>query len=314
MAVPGTPEALETTRTVEYRLGVGFQLNEQPGKLRPLVGSSGNYSDKMAQIEDRFDDLQVTERTTRNSDTHNTDIDVERRWIIKPRIQNVAPLIDRNDAMSTKLDLQSPISRQTAMAIRRSQDDRWLQGYYGTAYVGETGVTGVPFKASNIMAVNTGEAGPAGITLNKLIAMQELFRTRLVDTEAELPVSIITAKQVTDLLKINQLQSRDYNPMLQTALQAGKPGDFMGFRFVMSEIGNPKPYPNGSTLTVDGSGYRRTPFFVPSGMHWGSWEEFFGKITERNDKNHSMQIYAETCGGATRVNEDKCFQMLCLEV
>lgn len=315
MAIPGTPSAIEATRTVEYRLAVDFQLNELPGKLRPLAGSTGAYKDKMAQIEDRFDDLLVREVTTRNGDTVNTDIDVERRFIPKPRRQNVAPLIDRDDMLSTKIDLASPIAQQTARAIRRAQDDRLLQGFYGTAYTGETGTTAVAFKSANIMAVDYSTTGTnTGITVNKLIKMMEMFRAALVDVEAEKPIGILTAKQISDLLKINELRSRDYNPGLSQALQTGKPGDFMGFRFVAAEIGNTRAYAQGAVLSDAGGGIRRVPFFVPSGLHFGVWEEFYGRITERNDKNHSTQIYAETCGAAVRTNEDKCFQMLALEV
>lgn len=315
MTVPGTPQAIETTRTIEYRLGVDFQLNEMPGKLRPLVGSSANYSDKMAQIEDRFDELQVREVTGRNTDTVNTDIDVERRWIMKPRRQNVAPLLDKDDAITTKVDLQSPLATQTAKAIRRAQDGRWLQGFYGNAYTGEgeSTLTAVPFKAANILAVDTGETGAHGITKNKLIAMLELIKVRLVDIEAEKPIMLITAKQASDLLKINEMVSRDYNPLFAQTLYDGKPSDFMGFRFIQTELGNSKVYPDAYGLTVDGSGYRRNPVFVPSGMHFGIWEEFDGRIDVLPGKNMSTQIYAETCGAATRVNEDKCFQMLNLE-
>ena len=315
MAIPGTPSALEATRTVDYRLAVDYQLNEVTGKLRPLAGSSAQYKDKMAQIVDRFDDLAVTEIISRNADTVNTDIDVERRFILKPRRQAVAPLIDRDDMLSTKIDLTSPIAHQTAVAIRRAQDDRFLEGYYGTAYTGETGTTAVAFKAANILAVDYSTGGTStGITVNKLIGMMEKFRTALVDVEAEKPIGLLTAKQVSDLLKINEVRSRDYNPGLALALQSGKPGDFMGFRFVWAELGNARAYVKGSVLTDAGGGVRRVPFFVPSGMHFGMWEEFNGKITERDDKNMSTQIYGETCGAATRVNEDKCFQMLCLEV
>lgn len=310
----GTPTSLETVRTVEYRLAVDFQLNEVPGKLRPLAGSTGSYSDKMAQIEDRFEDLVVAEITTRNADTVNTDIGVERRFIPKPRRQNVAPLIDRDDMLATKIDLQSPIARQTARAIRRAHDDRVLQGFYGNAYTGESGGTAVPFKAANILAVDYSTAGTStGLTKNKLIGAMELIRTRLVDVEAEKPIVLITAKQVSDLLKINEVTSRDYNPGLVQALQSGQPGDFMGFRFVMTEYGNATPYPGSYSLSDAGGGIRRVPIFVPSGMHVGVWEEFYGEIGPRADKNHSTQIYGETCVGAVRVNEDKCFQVLCLE-
>jgi hypothetical protein len=310
MAVPSDIEVL---RTIEYRLAVGYQLNEMPGKLKVLVGSSGSYSDKKVQIEDRFDDLTAQEKVTRNGDTNNVDISAERRWLIKPRTQNVAPLLDRDDLISTKIEVKSPIAIQTAKAIRRAQDDRWLQGYYGNAYTGEDGATAVPFKAANIVAVNQDEGSNLGITLNKLVHMRYLMETRFVDLEEEEPTAIITARQKKDLLKLIQVQSRDYNPQQVLALQNAKVIQFMGFTFINAEIGNAAAYPLASGLTVDGSGYRRVPFFVKSGMHFGMWTDFFGRITERDDKNFSTQIYGETCGAATRVNEDKCFQMLCNE-
>jgi hypothetical protein len=133
------PSDIEVLRTIEFRRAVGFQLNEIPGKLKTLCGSTAGYSSKKAQIEDRFDDLVAQERTTRNGDTNNVDISAERRWIVKPRPQDVAPLIDRDDQLATEIGIQSPVAVQTAKAIRRAQDDRWLQGYYGNAYTGETG-------------------------------------------------------------------------------------------------------------------------------------------------------------------------------
>jgi hypothetical protein len=310
MTVPGTPSGVETTRTVDFRLGVDFQLREQEGKLWGFRGSSGAYSDKLAQIEDRFDDLLVREVTERNGDTVTTDIDIERRWIMKPRRQNVAVLIDKDDMKSTKIDLKSPIAIQTARAVRRAHDGRWLQGFYGTAYTGEgeSSLTAVPFKSSNVLASSS-----AGITKNKLIAMRELMSTRLVDLEAEKPTMLITAKQVSDLLKINEVTSRDYNPAVTQALQNGQVTEFMGFRFVQTELGNSRVYPDASTLTLNGSSERINPVFVPSGMHTGVWLEFEGYIDRLPGKNQSTQVYGETIVAATRVNEDKCFQMANVE-
>lgn len=301
---------IEVTRTVEFGLAVDYQLNERPGVLRQLVGSSATYTDKSAQIVDRFDDINAEEKQGRNEDTNNIDLSAERRFIHKPKSQDLAPLLDRDDMRTTKLDLKSPAAVQVSKAIRRAQGIRWLQGYYGTAYTGETGATAVPFKSANIMA-----SGGVGITLNKLIAMQELLGERLVasEEEPEEVFSIITAKQRTDLLKINEMRSRDYNPNLPAMLQTGKPAPFMGFTWIFSQLGDSRVYPGATSLTVDGSNDRRVPFFVKSGLHWGNWEEQFVRVTERSDKKFSWQIYAETCGAAARVHEDKCFQMLCTE-
>lgn len=310
-----TPSDIEVSRTVEYRLSVDYQLQQQPGVLRPLVGGTGSYSDKKVQIEDQFDALVAREKTTRNGDTQNDDMSLVRRWLVKPRTQLVAPLIDRDDMASTKLDIKSPAAVQTAKAIRCGQDDRWLQGFYGTNYTGEEGATATTFKSTNIMAVDYEEAGPSGITLNKLIGMRKLMKQRKVNLQAEKPFCIYTAEQLEDLLKISQIQSKDYNPSAYKAMENGEVTSFMGFDFIPVELDDSTAFPLSSAadLTVDGSGYRRIPFGVRSGMHWGSWTEFFGKVTERDDKQFSTQIYGETCGAATRTNEDKCFQMLCDE-
>src|SRR5437868_5648998 len=100
------PSDIEVLRTIEYRKAVGFQLNEMPGKLRQLVGSSAPYSSKKAQIVDRFDDLQAQERDGRNTDTRNVDGSVERRWIVKPKPMDVSPLIDRDDQLATEIGIQ----------------------------------------------------------------------------------------------------------------------------------------------------------------------------------------------------------------
>lgn len=301
------PSDIEVTRTVEYRLGVDYQLNEQPGKLFPLVGSTGSYTDKKAQIEDQFDDLVAEEKTERNGDTKNVDMSAVRRWIVKPRTQNVSPLIDRDDSISTKLDLQSPAAVQTAKAIRRAQDVRWLQGYFGTAYTGEDGASTVPFNPSNILPANAGEVGNVGVSLNKLIEMQMMMEEADLDLESEKPVFIYTAKQKADLLKIAEYQSRDFNPLATQALQDGRVTDFMGFRFVPAQIGSNGAYPGAAALTLDGNGRRLLPVFLPSGLHRGIWTDFWGKVSDRGDKNHSMQIYGETCVAVARVREAKCF-------
>ncbi|HEX5213323.1 MAG TPA: phage capsid protein [Pseudolabrys sp.] len=316
----GNPAALEAARTIEYRDAVTFQLAAMPGKLRPLVADTGSGSGtKLVKIENRFDELDVQEKTQRNQKTTNTNPDLETRWIAKPPMQFVAPIIDRDDTVQTPIGVDSALATQTSKACRRAQDIRWLQGFYGNALVGgdEAALTSVPFKAANIMAVDTGEAAPAGITKNKLIAMGELMRVRLNDPEAETAIGLVTAKQISNLLKINELVNRDYTRAdLEGSLMSGKPTPFMGFTWLWCEYSNgtKRGYGPAAALSVDSNGYRRVPFFYASGMHWESWEEFFGRVTEMPDIHYNTQIYGSTTGGACRNNEDKCFQMLCLEV
>jgi hypothetical protein len=304
----------DTTRTVDYQKNVEFQLNETPGKLATRVGSTKSYSGKKEQIVDRFDDMPAHEISERNGDTINTDPNVIRRWIVKPKRQAVIPLLDPDDVMSTSVDIKSPLVMGTTRSIRRAQDDRWLQGYYGVAYTGEDGSTQVPFKAANIMAADFSAPGTAtGLTLAKLIRMRRLMSAAFVDMESEIPEMPVTAAQIEDLLNIPEVRSRDFNPLEKAALQEGKVATFMGFRFVPVEFGNPKAFPKGAELTVDGQGNRLVPVYVPSGLHRGVWLEFESHIDLRPDKNHSTQVAGYECSAVTRLDEDKCFLIRCKE-
>lgn len=296
-------------RTVDFNAAVEFQLNEMPGKLWGLSGSSSSYKGKGAKLIDRFGDLYAEDINTRNGDTKNQDIDVVRRWIVKPPRASIAPLLDPDDEMATEVGLKSPLSMAVAKGIARYRDDKWLQGYFSSAYTGEQGATAVPFKSANILAADAGTSGTAtGLTLEKLIQMGVLMGSNFVDTEAEMPMILITAKQQGDLLRIAQVQSADFNPNAAgQALQTGKVIEFMGFGFKRAEIGNPKAYRRASALTLDGNGNRLLPVFVPSGMHSGTWLNFEGHVDMRPDKNHSEQVAGYSCVAATRVDEDKTY-------
>ena len=316
----------ETTRTVSYEKAVEFQLNEQPGKLKPQVGSWKNVDGEKVEITDRFSDLYAEEIEGRHQQSKYTAPDVERRWIHKPNRSAIHVLVDPDDKMATEVDIRAPLPVGIARGIRRYQDDQWLVGFYGTAYTGKEGLTAVPFKSANVLAADTGEtaANYTGLTLKKLRAIRKLFRVNLVDTEAEMIHMLVTAEEIDDLLQIDEYINSRYNPDSQMrskykplgedarqALQDGEPTPFLGIQFIPAEITNPKAYRKGSALTVNGSNHRRLPVYVPSGMAGRSWLDFEGKIAERPDINHSEQLSGYSACRFSRVHEDKCAIVEC---
>jgi hypothetical protein len=196
------PSDIEVLRTIEYRKAVGFQLNETPGKLKALCGSSALQRRRRRRSRIVSTTCVAVERTTRNGDTDNTDVSLERRWIVKPRPQDVAPLIDRDDQLATEIGIKSPIAVRRPRRSAAPRTTAGSQGFYGNAYTGEEGATQVGFKAANILAVNYNEAGAKGITINKLIGMKKLMMQRFVNLENETPICIYTAEQLEDLLSI----------------------------------------------------------------------------------------------------------------
>jgi hypothetical protein len=293
----------EGTRTTSFQLAVEYELNQTPGKLSVLVGSSAGYSDKSVEIVDRFGDLFLEQKNGRNEDTNLTDISSTRRWIKKPKSADIAVLLDRDDVKSTRVDIKSPIAVQAGVGTRRYHDDQWLVGYFGNAWTGETGDTAIPFKAANIVA-----HGNAGFTKAKLLAVREKMNLNDVDIEAEMPIMLLDPQSETELLGIQEYVNTDYNP--GHTLSRGEIKPWLGFRFVRTNLTSTRAYKNGAPLVVPEANAVALPVFVPSGLHRGVWTEFYGDIGTRRDKKLSEQVYAEACSAIARVNEDKCYQVV----
>jgi len=288
-------------RNIFFSNNVTATLRQDPGMLYPLCGSIGNYSgNKKARIENRFGRLKMEEKQGRNTDTNNTDIDSVARWVAPGKKANVAPLLDREDSETTSVDLGSPLVAEVAAAAATYHDDMFGVGFFGNAWTGELGDTAVPFKNANIIA-----HGGTGLTLDKLIATRELLRKRHVNIQREKPIILLQPEDETDLLQIPEYKSHDYNG--SRPLEEGEIKPFMGFRFFSitpDAESMPKSYGN---FFANAGATRQLPVFVPSGLHRGVWVEFWGKISDRGDKNHSDQFYGEARSAVVRTDEDKCF-------
>ncbi len=295
-------DAYDEVRTVEYNLAVEHELNQTPGKLSPLVGDSKGYTDKGAQLIDRFGHIDLEEKTTRNGDTNNTDVDVTRRFIKKPKSANVAPLIDRDDMKQTKVDLKSPIAVSTGLGTRRYHDKQWVRGYYGNGWTGEDGDVAVPFDSNNIIDLG------GGFTKAALLKLREDMNLGDVDTEAEEPIVLLDPQSETGLFNIQEYIDADFNesrPMVR-----GEVKPWLGFRFVRANLKSRKAFGNAVDLMIPAANHIALPAFVPSGLHRGAWTEFWGKIEELPNKQYSTQIYAEACSAVVRTDEAKCYQLV----
>lgn len=294
---------------VEFVNNVTHSLRETPGKLIPLAGESKPYSTSEAKIEDEFGEMNMEEKTARNGDTNNTDPSVKRRFIKRPGSSNVAPLLDRDDFRDTNVELQSPIVREVSQAARKYHGDQFLAGWWGPAWEGTTTAeVEIPFNAGNKVPGNltsTGASGAnTGLTLEKLIYLEYVLGEANVDFEVEKPIILLDSGARADLQRIEEYKNADYSG--STPLAAGELKPFLNFRFMWTNLGKAKSYPKSHSLFNVG-GVNRLPVIVPSGIHRGVWLEFWGKISDRGDKNHSVQIFAEAESRVVRTDEQKAW-------
>lgn len=289
----------EKHRNITFSNNVTATLREEPGIFGMLAGGGDNYTgSSKSRITNRFGRLKMQPKNARNGDTNNTDINSVVRWIKPGRLNTVAPLVDLEDFQETDVDLGSPLVKEVAEAARTYHDDMYFAGFFGNGYEGEAGDDVVPFKAANVVA-----HGGTGLSLDKLIEARELARKRHAPFSKEPPIVLLQPEDESALLKIEEYKSFDYNG--SRPLEHGEIKPWMGFRFV-SFTADEESLPTSWGSFFNGA-TRRLPMIFPSGMHRGSWLEFMGKITQRDDKDQSWQYWGAARSACVRTDEDLAF-------
>lgn len=275
----------------QYTTNVELLLQQMGSRLRKAVNSA-TYTGKAAKAVEQVGPVEAVRRTTRHADTPLISTPHDARWV-RPKDYEWADLIDDQDKIRMLIDPQSPYARNGAVALGRAIDREIINEFFATSSTGEDGDTNTPFPVGQQIIV----AG-TGLTLDKLRDANRLLMAADVDLDNEALWIAITAQQHDDLLGVNQIQNLDFNT--KPVLVNGLVTSFMGFNFIHTEL-----------LTLNGAGDQRVPCWVQSGMHLGMWNDITTRISERDDKSYSTQVYVKGTFGATRTEEEKVVEIIC---
>jgi hypothetical protein len=301
-----------TTQIVTFKNNVELALQQATSKLAQYAMQEA-ASGKNFELTNLIGAVKGNEATVRHGDTQYVNTPHDRRWLAKKPEYYYADLVDTEDRLRAGIDLQGAYVKAGASTVKRGWDDRWIEGFYGTAYTGETGATAVTFPAGNIGAVDIGAAAPTGLNMAKLRWAKRKLLANLVDTDTEELYIGVTSVQYDNLLNEVQATSNDFVSADRKVIESGELPKLLGFNFIQCEYGNTSSF-NNAALTLDSSSYRRVPVWAKSGMALGTWQEMNTSIDRLPGKQQSVQVYCGTTVAATRTQEGKCLQLLCLEV
>ena len=257
--------------------------------LKPGVVGETTYLDQIGKTS-------AVKRTTRHPDTPIVDTEYQRRKIDIVDY-DWADLLDKEDKRKMLGDPTNKYTVNGSYALGRALDDEVITKAFATAYVGKEGAATVDFPtATNQVAV-----GASGLTVNKLLAAKKILDNNDVDSDEPRYIAI-TGTQLQDLLKEDKVTNADYNAI--RALVRGDVDTFLGFKFIMIST---------SLLDTDASGYRRVICWAKNGLGLAIGADITTDISIRTDKNMATQVYANIGCGASRIDEDKVIEILCLE-
>ena len=139
----------------------------------------------------------------------------------------------------------------------------------------------------------------AGMTMAKLREARKILRAADIDQDEDLYLAI-SADKIDDLFAESgtPIISVDYNE--KKPLVEGSISYFMGFNLIHTErLGN------------DSNDNQQVMAWAKSGVGLSVGQNIETKISERPDKNYSMQVYAQMSLGATRIQDNHVVEIAC---
>lgn len=233
----------------------------------------------------------MREKTERAGPSRPSDIPTQQRWV-RPRPYEKVTIYDEFDsvALGELPDPQGPAVMTHATVANRNKDLVLINGAIGTNFTGASGTTQTALLAANQISVSFGNGGVnAGFTLRKMTQAAYILDTN----EVPQPDRYFgyAAKQLNNLLtNVDQVANYLYNEV--RALRDGRLQDFMGFRFILTQL-----------LPVTTAGVRTNIFWQKRFLTMGLGSDTRTHMDILPMQQHALQIRSVMLLDLTRMEE-----------
>ena len=286
---------ITTAFVQQYGSNVQMLSQQMGSRLREAVDVE-TITGKNAYFE-QIGSVAAQVRTSRHASTPQIDTPHSRRRVSLADYE-WADLIDDADKVRMLIDPTSSYAKAAANAMGRSMDDVIITALGGTAYSGETGGTSVALPSTQKFATSNQSDG---LTIAKLLDAKK--KMDLADVDPSIARYVVCgATQISDLLNTTEVKNSDYNTV--KALAMGQVDSFLGFRFIMS---------NRLSFDASNTDDRLVFAFTKDAIKLAIGKDVTARISERDDKSYSTQVYYCMSVGATRMEEEKVVQIPCHE-
>ncbi len=285
---------IETFRVEQFKTGIQHLAQQEISIIEPLVEVDNDLHGKIT-FHNQVAATSVRKKPGRNADTPIIPVPHRRRAIVTDTY-DTGDTVDRKDLLTVLDDPRNSYVESFGMAMGRKIDNVIILASDASSRTGEKGDVLVALPASQILDL----ASFAGsITLAKTLTVKRIF-----DTNQEEKMdrnALMTALQYEDMLNISEVKDGDFNVV--KALVQGEVDTWLGMKWGSSE-----------ELVENAAGTaRKCLFFQKKSIKFGREMSPFSRITEREDKSYSWQLYYAEDFGATRMDETGVIIMDCDE-
>jgi len=337
-ADPGTPPGgitINTAYVESFKAGFEQAFQQTTSKLQPYFEQESQNEE--FQYFDRIGTAEpMAEDATRYGDNPNSDIVHDRRRI-GLRDYELGKYIDEKDLKRVLTDPMNAYTQALLSSGKRKIDDIIIDKFFGPAFTGKSGGTQVDFVTapadidSGLISVGAISAGSittngkyavvagdkegfsigenyvsagadasSGLTLDKLRAARHTMLRLESITQDDTINCFLSAKQLDDLLRIDEVINSDYS--VRKNLAEGNVTTFMGFRFIQTE-----------RLAVDDDGNRRVIIATPRSLKMSTGTALKGDVWRVPAKKNIPYLYFKLCAEASRMWGEVSGEIRCAE-
>ncbi len=296
----------------QYNANV-MHLSQQKGsKLRGTTRAESQKS--KVQFYDRIGKVAAVVKAGRHSNTPQLDTPHSRRGVTMQDYE-WADLVDDQDKIRSLNDPTNDYVMAAMWALGRSIDDVIIAALGGSALIGETGSSTVALPNAQKYAANNGTA-LSNLNVRTLRAIARKFDD--ADAAPGQRYFICAPSQIESMLGQTEVTNSDYAAV--KALVQGEVDTFMGFKFIkLTRLQTQVDALSGSPTTgAVGSGsslvgLRKCYAYTKEGILSAIGMDMQSRVSERDDKSYSTQVYARMSIGAVRMEEEQVQEILCTE-
>lgn len=256
---------------------------------------------KSATVVNQIDAFEADERSGLYDAIAFGSVTHTRPWVYPRHFDKAIPF-DSIEQMQMNANPSSEYVSGVVAAINRKMDDEAIRALFADRLLGESAGTTESFAAAYQVSVSEGGT-TSGLNVQKIQKALQILRAGEV-FDGEQIHCVISPKQETNLMDEIEATSSDFTARSLIDRGTVMGSGFMGINWIIS-----------NRLLVDGSSYRRVPFFTSKGMSFCTWDGGMRtKVSQRDDlRGQPWQVYGEGHFGAVRRDAKKVVEIKCAE-
>lgn len=291
----------------QFKANILLLSQQKEAKLRVIARMEDVTGDTM--FVERISATETQRMDSRHGDTPLVSTPHSRRKLTMAD-DNWADLIDNVDKLKMIIDPESTYAQNAVMAFNRTIDKTIITALGGDAFGGHKGSTTITNFASGecrliegdgtIVTAGSDHSGTdeTPLTIAKLLTCKQLLDDAEIDDERQ-RYFLCNPFNINQLLNTTEVKSSDYNTV--KALAQGQIDTYMGFKFIKSTL---------LSVNADDDATTECYAFAQGAIVLAISEEPTVRVSERDDKNYSTQVYVEMSMGATRVEGPAVIEIL----